>query len=281
MERGEYDRAEELFATVLASHSKRGDRRTVAFTMGWVGLLAARRGDFARAIRLQETAIATLEPVAERGYRILSLVRLAAAHHASGAPGNHAAAVEITYLPPLKAEGRLWPIAYALTELGTMLRDNGEYARARGALTEALEFRRQTGGLHGVAEARLLLGTVHHRSGDKSGAASTIASAMIGAREFGAVPTLIDGLEASAALLADTSRFDIAAILLSAAERERKSRGAPRAPRYDDDAARLHARLASELGPRQLAHVLDTDPSGDMQRAVTIALDGMRSVSLV
>jgi non-specific serine/threonine protein kinase len=275
MERGQYAQSEELFAQVIESHRGRGDRRSTAFSMGWIGLLAARRGDYARAIRLHEEAIEMLEPVAERGYRALSFVRLAAALHAASEPGNHAATIEFTYLPLLWEEGRLWPIASALTELGAMLRDAGQLDRARNFLVESLDVRRQTGALHGVAEARLLLGTVYHRDGDRARATESMEHALRDATIFGAAPVVIDCIESVGALLLDDGRAERAATLFGAARSERDRLGACRAPRYMLEDAQLRERLDAELGEAGAARAIAEGAALGIDDARTIAFDSL------
>ncbi len=276
MERGDYPRAESYFARVVASHRERGDRRSTGFALGWVGVLAARRGDHAGAIALQQQAIEMLGPVADRAYRMLCFVRLASARHASGEPGSYAADIETEYLPALREEGRLWPIAFTLTELGAILRDDGELERARIVLMEALDVRRQTGGLQGVAEAQLLLGTVYHREGDRIHASDLFARALRGAQEFGAIPTVIDCIEAIVALALDNERPERGAILLGAVARARDALGAQRAPRYRSEYERLHTALGTALGEEALAAKLKDGGSRTVDEASSIALDELR-----
>lgn len=272
MERGQYSRAEDLFTKVLASHGERGDRRSIAFSTGFLGLIVARRGDFARAITLHQLAIEMLEPVADRGYRMLCFVRLAVARHAAGEPGDHAGLIETRYLAELRDEGRLWPIAFALTELGAILRDNGELARARDTLIEALEVRRQTGALQGVAEARLVLGSVYHREGDRARAADLLAQALGEARDFGSVPIVIDCIEAIAALSLDNNRPDHAAQLFAAAAHARDAMGAPFAPRYGPEREQLRRVLAKALGDKLVACALAQGTVMTVHEATAIAL---------
>ncbi|MEO6865131.1 MAG: protein kinase [Gemmatimonadaceae bacterium] len=277
MERGDYPRAESYFARVVASHRERGDRRTTGFALGWVGALAARRGDYPRAIALQQQAIEMLGPVADRAYRMLCFVRLAAARHASGEPGTYAADIETEYLPALREEGRLWPIAFALTELGAILRDDGELQRARATLMEALEVRRQTGGLQGVAEARLLLGTVYYRDGDYIHASDQFAHALREAQKFGAIPIVIDCIEAIAAFVLDNGRPELGAILLGAAARARNALGAQRAPRYQPEYERLRAAFATVLGEGPVAGKLKEGGILTVDDASSMALEELRA----
>jgi tetratricopeptide (TPR) repeat protein len=273
MERGQYPRAETYFANAVASQQQRGDRRAAAFTLGWIGVLADRRGDYSRAIELHQRAIDMLEPVADHGYRVLSSVRLAAARHSAGEPGDHTIAIEATHLPELREQGgRLWPIAYALTELGAMLRDNGRYDHARQILDEALDVRRQTGGLHGVADAHLLLGTVLHAQGDTARAWEELECALITARDFGAVPVAIDCIEAIATLTLAPDRPERAATLLAAAAHGREALGAPRAPCYETAYEQSRASLRSMIGDTAFARAWQSGVDISVDDAITLAL---------
>lgn len=273
MERGQYSRAETCFSNAAASHEQRGDRRAAAFTLGWSGVLAGRRGEFSRAIELHQRAMDMLEPVADHGYRVLSSVRLAAARHAAGEPGDHTIAIEAKHLPALREQGgRLWPIAYTLTELGAMLRDNGRFDHARRILDEALDVRRQTGAMHGVADVHLLLGTVLHAQGDSAGVWEELERALDKARQFGAIPVAIDCIEAIARLTLVPRRPELAVKLLAAAANERDNLGARRAPRYD--AAYEHSRtsLLSMTGNDAFARAWQAGVTTSVDDAITLAL---------
>ena len=273
MERGQYPRAETYFANAVSSHQQRGDRRAAAFTVGWIGLLAGRRGDFTRAMELHQRAIDMLEPVADHGYLVLSLVRLAAARHAIGEPGDHASAIEAEYLPTLREQGgRLWPIAYTLTELGAMLRDQGRLEHARQILDEALDARRQTGGLHGVAEARLLLGTVLHAQGDGVVAREEFARALTTARDFGAIPVAVDCIETIAILAIAPDRPELATTLLAAASHGRDMLGARRPPRHDAAYERSRMSLSSIMGDDVFARAWEAGGATSVDDAIMIAL---------
>lgn len=248
MVRGQFARAEEHFAASLATNRRRGDGRAIAYSSLWLGLAVMRRGEFARGIALYEDAIALVEPVADRGVDLVSSVRLAAARHALGEPGDHAALLAKEYLPVLRDEGRLWPLAYALTELGLMLRDAGDLPRARAAIEEALDVRRSTGARDGVAEAVLLLGTVCHAGGDRSRAREHFGSALEDARARGAAPTMLDCLEAFADLALDEGHAARATTLAAACASARDALGIPLAPRYERRRASMRSALREALG---------------------------------
>jgi non-specific serine/threonine protein kinase len=272
MERGRYSEAAAHFANALAAHYARGDRRAAAFTIGWTGLLAQRQGELSRAISLHQQAIDMLEPVADRGYRILSSVRLAAARHARNDSGDHAAAIEAGYLSLLQEEGRLWPIAYALTELGAILRDNGDLDRAAETLHRALDTRRQTGALQGRAEAQLLLGTVYELKGDSTLARATVIRALQDAIEFGAIPVVAECVEALATNAAGERDFERAAILFGASASARSALGSPRALRYESPYATSLARLSAMMPPGRFHEEFSTGSAMTIELAAAIAL---------
>lgn len=277
MERGDYARAEQYFGQVLASHRERGDPRATAFATSWLGTLVARRGDMQRAIGLQEQAIQMLETVADSGFRMLCRVRLVDARHAALEPGDHAGELDQVCLPALRAEGgRLWPIAVALTTLGTILRDDGHLGRARNTLVHALEIRRQTGALQGVADARLALGTVHHMDGNRAAAAETLAHALRDAQQFGAVPIQIECIEAIASVVADDGRSILAMQLLSFAEKERSALGARRSPRSQLQHDRLLDQIMERLDGEQLESAARTGEGLSLSEACTLASGSVR-----
>ncbi|MDQ6736802.1 MAG: protein kinase, partial [Gemmatimonadota bacterium] len=277
MERGDYERAEQHFEHVISSHHARGDERATAFATSWLGTLVARRGDIRRAIALQEQAIRMLEPVADSGFRMLCRVRLVDAMHAAFEPGAHAAEIENVCLPSLRSEGgRLWPIAVALTTLGTILCDDGELSRARGTLVRALEIRRQTGALHGVAEARLALGAVYHMEGNRAVAADTLAHALRDAQRFGAVPIQIECMEAIASIAAGERRAVLAAQLLSFADAARSGMGAPRSPRLQLQHDRVLERIRASADEHELDLAIRAGTNLRLSEASDLANNAIR-----
>jgi predicted ATPase/Tfp pilus assembly protein PilF len=210
MERGDFDAAEGYFDAVIASHRRRGDARTAAFAVSWLGVLAARRGDHARAIALHAQALEVGDPVADLGYRTLVLVRLAASRHALG-HADQAALIEREYVPALRDFGRLWPLGFALHELGAMLLDRGDVDRARAMLEEALTARRASGAAGGVAETLTLLGVARGRAGDRAGAAATLVDALRSALDYGALPLVVACVAAIGELAHDARREGSAA----------------------------------------------------------------------
>jgi serine/threonine-protein kinase PknK len=116
MQRGDFQTAQRHFDAVIAGHQGRGDIRSAAYAMSWMGVLAARQGDLHRAVALNQQALSVGDPVADHGYRVLVLVRLAAAYHAldeARVGPDPVVRVETEYVPALREFGRLWPLAAA------------------------------------------------------------------------------------------------------------------------------------------------------------------------
>ena len=243
LERGEFTAAEAHFEAVIASHRARRDARGAASAMSWLGVLEGRRGAHRRAVGLHEAALEVGGPVADLGYRTLVLVRLAAAHHALGDAGDHVADVEHTLVPALRDFGRLWPLAYGLTELGAMLLEAGEVGRARAVLEEALDAWRATGAAGGATESRLRLGVARHRAGDGIGANLEVRAALAAARDYGARPLAVECLDALAWFAIDEGCAERGATLIAAAARAADSLGIDRAPR----ARRAHELLRAAV----------------------------------
>lgn len=208
LERGHFDDGKRHFDAAIESHQRRGDPRAVAFALSCLGELEARRGAYVRAVELQERALEVGDLVADVVYRTVALVRLAAARHALGDAADQAAIIASTYLPTLRELGRLWPLGYTLTVLGTLLLEQGETARACAAMEEALEARRAAGTLGGVTETLLMLGIARARAGDRSIAAALLTEALASAREYGAPPLITRCINAIAQLDATRDTVD-------------------------------------------------------------------------
>ncbi|MEO8336933.1 MAG: protein kinase [bacterium] len=248
MERGDFDDAERQFEAVIASHERRGDARAVAYGNTWLGSLMERRGDFARAVELQSRALEVGQLVSDEGYRLLVLVRLAVNRHALGEPGDHAALVEMTYLPPQRAFGRLWPLGATLTELGRMLLDNGEPARAHAMLAEALDVRRASGALGSVVQVGILDAIALLRLNERRGSTALLHDALGAAIQYGARPLLIAALQATAELLHAVGDDTEAATLLAAATQAFESSGARPSSRATTELAQFRNALRLSIG---------------------------------
>jgi predicted ATPase len=278
MEQCDFDSAERHFEAVIASHQRRGDVRAGAFAMSWLGVLASRRGDLARAIELHEQALALGDPVADLGYRTLVLVRLAAARHALGESNEETAEMELVQVPALRAFGRLWPLAYGLTELGAMLLDEGEAGRALSFLEEAFEARRTSGGAAGVAEALMLLGVAKYRSGDRTAGITMLGQGLVASRDYGSRLLMIACLEAIAPLAIDAGKPESAAVLLSLATEARNVLGMRRSPRRAVEHARIRRSLADGLGDAHLARASEVGVGMSLEEGTTYALSELRGM---
>ena len=248
LERGDFDEARRQFELVITSHERRGDARAVAYATSWLGTLMERRGDFDSAIGLHARAIEVGMPVSDQGARLLVLVRLAAARHARGDPGEHATLLETTYLPQQRELGRLWALGTTLHELGRMLLDRGEPGKAHAALAEALDVRRASGGLGSVAETEIVDALALLHLHERRGCARLLRSALHAAIPYGSRPLLIAGLEAAARLLHSAGEDAMAALLLAVATRAFGESGARRSARADAERIQLTEAVRQALG---------------------------------
>ena len=248
MERGDFDDAQREFETVIASHERRGDARGVAFATNWLGSLMERRGELTRAIELHSRALEVGQLVTDHGFRLLVLVRLAVTRHALGEPGDQVSLVETSYLPPQREFGRLWPLGTTLNELGRMLLESGEAARAHATLAEALDVRRASGGLGSVVESGILDAMALLRMNERTGCAVLLREALAAAIPYGSRPLMIAGLEATAQLLHVVGEDVDAATLLAAAARAFESSGARRSPRAGVFLAEFRETLRTSIG---------------------------------
>ncbi|MDB4884573.1 MAG: transcriptional activator domain protein, partial [Gemmatimonadetes bacterium] len=277
-ERGAFDEAARHFDAVIASHQARGDLRSVAFTMSWRGVLAARRGEVHQAVDLFERSIAAGDPVADIGYRTLVLVRLAAARHALGTSDEEPALVASAHLPALRGFGRLWPLAYALTELGSMRLDLGDVAGARTVLAEALEARRVSRGTGGMIETLTLSGIAAHRAGDLHGAARHLTEALPMARAYRAPPLAIACLEAVAPLAVAAGHPEHAVTLLHAADSALGALGARRTPRHAAQHAARRGALRDLMGARRFELACADDRAVSLDAAAPLAMDELHAL---
>ncbi len=270
VERGDFRRAEDHFDAVIASHRRRNDARSVAFATSWLGVVVAKQGDYVRAVALQEQAIEVGASIADTGFRTLVLVRLAAARHALDVAGNEAEHLATVLVPMLREMGRLWPLAYGLTELGSMLLDTNEAARARPVLEEALDARRASGSDAGVTETRMLLGVAMLRSGDRPAAIALLSDAIGAARRYGAPPLLSACIEAIAYLALDVGLVERSAELLAAVQVSRERLGMRPSPRQQ---------LGKPLAPERAEEAWARGTAFSLDDAVRVAMATLLAMS--
>lgn len=279
MERGDFDDAQREFEATITSHERRGDARSVGYATSWLGTLMARRGELARSIELFTRALDAGLLVTDHGYRLLVLVRLAAARHALGEPSDHASLVETSYLPPLRQMGRLWPLGATLTELGRMLLENGEAERAHAVLAEALEVRRASGGLGSVVETGILDAMALLRMNDREGCIALLGDVVPAAIAYRSRPLVIAVLEATAHLLYAVGDAANAATLLAAATRAYDASGARRSARADAELAALREALVHALGAERIADATAAGAALSLDDAAQRALYSVTSLA--
>ena len=239
---GELARAEEYFGRAVALHARHGDGRAAAMSMQWLGATVARRGNLRRAIEMYEESQRLLGAVMDPTVQTLDAIRILSARHQLEEPGDHASAIEWTHLPVLRGLGRKWPLAFALGELGGMLRDHGALDHARRVLEEALAVRRETGGREAIADLLRQLALVRHAEGDREGARRLLRQGLDHAVDFGDVLATVECIDTAAILMG--ADVELATQLARAADEARERLGCPPLPR---DRARREA-LRRSLG---------------------------------
>ncbi|MDQ2667184.1 MAG: protein kinase [Gemmatimonadota bacterium] len=247
-ERGQFDAAQEHFDAVLASHRERGDSRAAAFVLSWLGALAEKRGDLARAIALHEQALTISGPVADAAWRTSALARLANARQALTNDEDQARLLATSYVPALRQFGRLWPLAFGLTALGTMHLERDDATAARPVLEEALACWRTTGSAAGMAETTMLLGVAFLRDGAREQSAALLADGVDRAMAYDAPPLFVAVIEAVASFALASDQMAGATVLLAAADRTRDALGMRRSPRAAATYARNRRQIAATIG---------------------------------
>jgi predicted ATPase len=253
LERGRYDAAAAHFRVVIASHQRRNDARSTAFATSWLGVLEARRGDLHRAIALHERALEIGSSVADAGFQALVLVHVAAGRHALANGPDQVPELTGQLVPVLRTLGRLWPLAYALAELGSMLLDQGDVIGAGHALEEALEQRSLSGSAGGIADTQRLLGIVRLRSGNEADASRLLRAALQGALRYGAPPLTAASVGSVAELALSLGCAETAAMLLGGATATLVTLGVEPSPRRAAQIADLSRRLSEQVGSVRLA----------------------------
>ncbi|MFC9689400.1 BTAD domain-containing putative transcriptional regulator [Kribbella sp. NPDC056951] len=166
LESSRLDESEACYRTALELAERTGDLTRQASLLSNLGLVASRRGDHARALELQEKALAAQDALPEHESAILyTALNLSATH---GALGNFQEAVRYGELALAHFRrhrvSTMEPLALSNVAEGHL--ELGDPERARGYCLEALELFDALDAKLGRANALTVLGRAHRASGD-------------------------------------------------------------------------------------------------------------------
>jgi len=185
-ERGQYDRAAAQFEESLALKRSLGDMRGIAVTLLNLADVARDRGQYARAVAALEESYELFKRLGDKRGIALSLNNLGEVARAQGA---HAAAQQhaLDCLALFREIGDKWGMALSLHNLGNVARDGADYAEAAARYHESLTLYAEAHNTLGVAECLEGLVVVAHTWGDLRRAAQLWGAAQA-LREAAAAP---------------------------------------------------------------------------------------------
>ena len=227
---GDLERAVEEYLAVLPIARKNGNTYLMHSCLNGLGVIAIWRGHYAQAeLHLKESLAvahsAGLHPVEAI---VLGYLAWLACEQGSYDSARDRALEALSRARPLLADP--WPIAIALTHLGSALMQLGERAAARVRLAEALTFRQQMRDPSGTAQTLAALGRLAIAEGQLDEARRVLRESLRLRRAVDDMVGVVDSLEAIAGLVAASGNAEKAARLQNAAAVERHRIGAPLSP---------------------------------------------------
>jgi DNA-binding CsgD family transcriptional regulator/Tfp pilus assembly protein PilF len=225
-EQGDYEPAKAAYEVSLDICRELGDEKGVADSLGRLGSVALSKGDYGRAVRLLEESLTVLRRSGNQRDIGLTLNNLGiVAYFRDDLTWAATLFEEALYL--LRKVGDVRGMAVSLNNLGSTTLSQGNSERATALFEEALVNDREVGDTRGVAASLLNLGLAALIQGDYGQADGLLKESLTLLQEVEDKQTVVECLEAMAAVSAAREQARRAARLWGAAELLREDIGAP------------------------------------------------------
>jgi tetratricopeptide (TPR) repeat protein len=255
-EQGEYREAAALHEEALAAFRALDDTDSVAWTLGFLGLVSQYRGEYERTMELHAESLALFRQVGDRQATALALYWLGFAARAQGRHEQAERHLEES-LSIFRAVGDDWGVSRVLTNLGCIARARGDHQRAASLHEESLALGRELGDKRGIAVSLHDLGRLAAVRGDEPRAAELLRESLALRHDLGDRLGIAECLEALAESAVARGHPAHAARLFGAAEALRAALGAPLPPVdrpiYERQRAAAQAALGDEAFTAGLA----------------------------
>jgi tetratricopeptide (TPR) repeat protein/transcriptional regulator with XRE-family HTH domain len=175
--RGHWDQFAALLQAALAAARQAGDRLGEADTLGALGVVQAKMGDYPAAAASHQQALALARSASDRPAEAAALLGLGVVQLLTG-DYPAAAASQQQSLALFRDLGDLDGQADALNSLGVVQHETGDYRAAAASQQQSLALCRDLGNLLGQAYALNDLGLVQQETGDHRAAAASHQQAL-------------------------------------------------------------------------------------------------------
>jgi predicted ATPase/class 3 adenylate cyclase len=269
--RGHFGEGRARLHDVLVRRSEPAAARAACLRAGaWMAKL---QGDCDTAQPMAEEALALSRSLGDERGVSAALGRLGNIASGRRRPDEARAYYEAGHAAARRAgEGR--EAAVFLVNLGDLAIAQGDYAAAREYCEQALAGMREADDAQGIATALFNLGLVDLCIDELDAARPHLLEALRLAVDLGDRETMIDCVEAVAAVVVDRKDYGAAARLLAAAEVAREDLGLPPQPAEDAVRARTLAKVREASDPDELGAAWVTGRTLSLDEAVREALDG-------
>lgn len=211
---GEYLEARKLYQESLAIKREIGDGKGTAPSLNNLGNVATVLGEYREAKQLYQESIAIKRELGDQWGLGLSLNNLGLVLDALK-EYSEAQALYQESLAISREIGDRKGIASSLSNLGNAASALGAYAKAKQLYEESLALRKEIGDRLGMAYTLGSLGEVALGMEDNSAAKNYLREALKMSMEIQAIPAILEGLRATAALFAKTEESERAMELLA------------------------------------------------------------------
>ena len=252
--RGDYARASAFHEASLMLHRELGNPLAIATACNNLASVAIERSDLGRARELYSEAIELTRQGGDNLYAAYTLINLA---DLTSRMGDSAEADRL-FAESIDLFEKLddrWGVAHATTRLAQAARRRGDLETARIRFEEALATHRQAGDRHGEARALAHLADVAADSGEQASAESLYRESLAMRTQLGDRIGMATVIERLAGVSED--RPERAAALLGGAEAIREGIGAPRSAAAAARVDQFLAGLHRASGPEAVRRALD------------------------
>ncbi len=268
---GDYGRAAGVCTESLGLSQELGEKSGIALSLYFLGQVAWRQGDFGRAKASLEASLTLREDIGEKRGIALDWHYLALVARSQG-DYERAIALHEQALAVFRELSDKGSIAISQNSLALIARSQGDYERASALHGEALALFREEGDKGGIALGLNGLGLVALHLGDYKKAAELCKESLTLRRKFGDRLGIAECLEALASTAVAHGQPVHAATLLGAAQALREALGAPLHPFQRRDYDRDLALVRTRLGEEALAGSWEQGRAIGLEQAIAYAL---------
>ncbi len=273
----DYEEAQTFLEQSLALYREQDDKRGIANTLFWLGMVAGDQGDYPRAVELVQESLDLRREIEDESGVAYSLHLLGELARDHGDYSRERQLLEESLTLSRKL-GDKWGIGLNVMGLGELALRQRAYELATALGEESLALWRELGDKRMSGIALETLGFAAHGKGDNVAARALLAEALrllSELRDRWSIPRILEG---SAAIASTEGSPERAARLFGAAEALREAANVPLPPADRADYDHNVAAVRAQLDEAAFAKAWAEGRAMTLEQAVEYALENVKSI---